>query len=69
MGHRILELALVRTNEGGVITDEWSTCFDPEGAVGVMHIHGINDAEIRGAPLFLPPDCGAHPTADGGGDR
>jgi DNA polymerase-3 subunit epsilon len=52
MGHRILELAIVRTDEAGVITDEWSTRFNPEGPVGATHIHGINDADVRGAPLF-----------------
>lgn len=51
--HRILELAIVRTDSGGRVLDEWVCRFDPEGPVGATHIHGIRDADIVGAPRFV----------------
>jgi DNA polymerase-3 subunit epsilon len=50
--HRILEMAIVRTDSGGQVLDEWVCRFDPEGPVGATHIHGIRDADVRGAPRF-----------------
>lgn len=37
--HRILEMAIVRTDSGGRVLDEWVCRFDPEGPVGATHIH------------------------------
>src|SRR4051794_30658077 len=45
--HRILEMAIVRTDSGGQVLDEWACRFDPEGPVGATHIHGICDADVR----------------------
>ncbi len=39
--HRVLEIAVVRTDAAGRITGEWSRRVDPEGPVGATHIHGI----------------------------
>ncbi|WP_167761517.1 histone-like nucleoid-structuring protein Lsr2 [Blastococcus sp. CT_GayMR19] len=50
--HRILEMAIVRTDSGGRVLDEWVCRFDPEGPVGATHIHGIRDADVMGAPRF-----------------
>ncbi|MGY2003978.1 exonuclease domain-containing protein [Blastococcus sp. SYSU DS1024] len=50
--HRILEMAIVRTDSGGRVLDEWVCRFDPEGPVGATHIHGIRDADVVGAPRF-----------------
>jgi len=50
--HRVLELAIVRTDSGGQVLDEWVCRFDPEGPVGATHIHGIRDADVVGAPRF-----------------
>jgi DNA polymerase-3 subunit epsilon len=50
--HRILEMAIVRTDSGGQVLDEWVCRFDPEGPVGATHIHGIRDADVAGAPRF-----------------
>lgn len=49
---RVLELAVVRVDQGGNVVDEWSTRFDPEGPVGASHIHGITQADVANAPLF-----------------
>lgn len=49
---RVLELAVVRVDQGGNVVDEWSTRFNPEGPVGATHIHGIRQADVANAPLF-----------------
>ncbi len=50
--HRILELAIVRTDPAGRVLDEWTTRFNPDGPVGATHIHGIRDADVARAPRF-----------------
>lgn len=50
--HRILEIALVRTDATGRVVDEWHTRINPEGPVGATHIHGITAADVRHAPRF-----------------
>ncbi|MEG3615714.1 exonuclease domain-containing protein [Isoptericola haloaureus] len=49
---RIVELAVVRIDAHGVVVDEWSGRFDPQGPVGATHIHGITASDVVGAPLF-----------------
>lgn len=49
---RILELAVVRTDERGHVMEEWSSRFNPQGPVGATKIHGITAADVRHAPLF-----------------
>lgn len=49
---RVLELAVVRVDQGGNVVDEWSSRFNPEGPVGATHIHGITQADVANAPLF-----------------
>jgi DNA polymerase III subunit epsilon len=58
---RILELAIVRTDATGRELDEWTSRFNPQGPVGATHIHGIVDADVAHAPLFvqLLPDISA----------
>lgn len=50
--HRVIELAVVEISPDGAVVDEWSSRINPEGPVGATHIHGITDADVRGAPLF-----------------
>ena len=50
--HRILELAIVRTDPAGRVLDEWTTRFNPDGPVGATHIHGIRDVDVAEAPRF-----------------
>jgi DNA polymerase-3 subunit epsilon len=59
--HRVLEIAVVRTDSVGRVTGEWSRRIDPEGPVGATHIHGITADDVRGAPKFgeLIPDLNA----------
>jgi DNA polymerase-3 subunit epsilon len=49
---RVLEIAVVRVDAGGVVVDEWATRLDPQGPVGATHIHGITAADVAGAPVF-----------------
>lgn len=47
--HRVLEIAVVRTDTRGRIAGEWARRLDPEGPVGATHIHGITADDVRGA--------------------
>lgn len=49
---RVIEIAIVRVDDRGVVVDEWASRFNPEGPVGATHIHGITDADVLDAPLF-----------------
>jgi DNA polymerase-3 subunit epsilon len=49
---RIVELAVVRVTASGERLAAWSTLLDPGRPVGATHIHGITDADVRGAPAF-----------------
>jgi DNA polymerase-3 subunit epsilon len=51
--HRVLELAIVRTDTRGHVIDEWTCRFNPQGPVGASHIHGIYDRDVARAPLFV----------------
>ena len=51
-GDRILELAILRTDRGGRVLDEWVTRFNPQGPVGATHIHGITEADVAHARVF-----------------
>jgi DNA polymerase-3 subunit epsilon len=50
--HRVLELAIVRTDARGHVLDEWTCRFNPQGPVGASHIHGIYERDVATAPLF-----------------
>jgi DNA polymerase-3 subunit epsilon len=50
--HRVLELAIVRTDPSGRVLDEWVSRFNPDGPVGATHIHGIRDRDVARAPRF-----------------
>ena len=50
--HRVLEVAVVRTDPYGRVLGEWVRRLNPDGPVGVTHIHGITDADVAGAPRF-----------------
>ena len=48
---RVVEIAVVHTDPDGTVTDEWHTLLDPDGAdVGPTHVHGIERADVDGAP-------------------
>lgn len=49
---RILEIAVVTTDQWGRVLGEWSTRINPEGPVGATHIHGISAADVAEAPVF-----------------
>lgn len=49
---RIVEIALVRLNPQGRITEEWETLVHPGIAIPNADIHGIDDALVAGAPSF-----------------
>jgi len=49
---RIVEIAIVRTDELGQPIDHWTTRLDPGVPMRATHVHGITDAEVAGAPRF-----------------
>ncbi len=52
-GHdRVIEIAVVQTDENGTITGEWETLVNPQRHVGAEHVHGIRAADLIDAPTF-----------------
>lgn len=49
--HRVVQLALVRVNNG-MVTEIFESIFNPEGPVGKTEIHGITQKQVDIAPLF-----------------
>lgn len=49
---RIVEIALVRLDPKGRITEEWETLVHPGAPIPNGHVHGIDDAMVQGAPCF-----------------
>lgn len=49
--HRVVQIALVRVNNGNVI-EIFESLFNPEGPVGKTEIHGITQEQVDKAPLF-----------------
>ena len=49
---RIVEIAVVHTDENGAITGEWETLVNPQRHVGAEHIHGIRAVDLIDAPSF-----------------
>lgn len=52
-GDRVVEIAVVTTDPWGRVLDEWATRINPEGPVGASHIHGITEADVANAPVFI----------------
>lgn len=49
---RIVEIALVRLDRRGRITEEWETLVQPGLPIPNAQIHGIDDAMVAAAPAF-----------------
>jgi DNA polymerase III epsilon subunit-like protein len=49
---RIVEIALVRLDPQGRITEEWETLVHPGLPIPNGHVHGIDDAMVERAPSF-----------------
>jgi DNA polymerase III epsilon subunit-like protein len=49
---RVIEVAVVTTDDRGRVTDEWSTLVDPGRDPGPTAVHGIDDADLVGAADF-----------------
>lgn len=49
---RIVEIALVRLNPQGRVTEEWETLVHPGIPIPNSDVHGINDRLVAGAPRF-----------------
>lgn len=49
---RIVEIAVVHTDENGTITGEWETLVNPQRHVGAEHVHGIRAVDLIDAPSF-----------------
>lgn len=50
-GDRVIEVAVVRGRPGSA-PRTWSTLVAPGRPVGAVHVHGISEAMLRGAPTF-----------------
>ena len=49
----IIEIAIIRMNRAGKITDRFETLINPpDGNVGRPDIHLINERDVKGAPTF-----------------
>ena len=52
-GHdRVVEIAIVRLDERGLLDDSYATLVNPERDVGPTHLHGLTASDCVGAPLF-----------------
>ena len=52
-GHdRIIEIAVVHVDSGGMITGQWDTLVNPGRDLGPQHIHRIRSADVLDAPTF-----------------
>ncbi|MER6824450.1 3'-5' exonuclease [Streptosporangium sp. NPDC000563] len=51
-GDRICEIALVSLDTRGEIVDEWHSLVDPRRGTGAVHVHGITNAMVQGAPVI-----------------
>lgn len=49
---RVVETAVVLTDEHGRIEHEWTTLVNPRRDVGASHIHGLTAADLLDAPEF-----------------
>lgn len=50
---RVVEVAVARIDARGQLEDEFATLINPEGRdVGPTFIHGITNAQVKGAPTF-----------------
>lgn len=50
---RVIELAVVTTDEFGTVTGEWETVVNPRRHIGAGHIHGLDGATLMNAPAFV----------------
>jgi DNA polymerase III subunit epsilon len=49
---RIVEIAMVRVEPGGAISERWVTLVDPGRPPGPSHVHGITTDVLAGAPTI-----------------
>lgn len=50
--HRVAEIAVIRVDADGAVTDQWCTLINPGRDLGPQAIHGIRAADVRRAPCF-----------------
>ncbi|MEZ4754243.1 MAG: 3'-5' exonuclease [Bdellovibrionota bacterium] len=51
-GHRVVEVAAIRLDSQARPIDSYTSLINPEGRVGPTHIHGIQQEDVEGAPIF-----------------
>ncbi|GAA3859974.1 DEDDh family exonuclease [Saccharothrix violaceirubra] len=49
---RVIEIAVVRLDDAGRVTDEWCTLLNPGRDLGPQHVHRISAADVWDAPTF-----------------
>jgi DNA polymerase III epsilon subunit family exonuclease len=50
---RIVEIAIVKVNAAGDVLAEYDTLVNPQIPITTEWVHGISDADVRDAPLFI----------------
>ncbi|MBB4938141.1 DNA polymerase-3 subunit epsilon [Streptosporangium album] len=51
-GDQICEIALVSLDADGSTVDEWHSLINPRRATGAVHVHGITQEMVAGAPVI-----------------
>ena len=52
-GHdRVIEVAVVHTDQNGQVTGQWETLINPERDLGRQDIHHIRASDVMDAPRF-----------------
>ncbi|WP_406311522.1 3'-5' exonuclease [Streptosporangium sp. NBC_01639] len=51
-GDQICEIALISLDTDGSTVDEWHSLINPRRGTGAVHVHGITQAMVAGAPVI-----------------
>lgn len=51
-GDQICEIALISMNPDGTVAEEWHSLINPRRSTGAVHVHGITNAMVAGAPVI-----------------
>jgi DNA polymerase III subunit epsilon len=51
-GGRVIEIAVVRIDGDGAVSDEYATLVNPGESIGLNEVHGIRQGDVTDAPTF-----------------
>ncbi len=52
LGHRVIEVAVIRANADGTHDSAWNTLINPLRGAGPTRVHGLTSADLDAAPTF-----------------